>query len=278
MGLFACDQKPETVTTPAASAPQSSDSTASSPKVATEKASNSVITEAAPKAVAPKALAPITSTPDFAKYKDVKAKKSAYFNFMAPIIHAENKMILADRQWLQSHQGKSLNAADNARLQQLADHYNIDISDNPDAMMSSLLRRVDIVPVSMVLAQSANESAWGTSRFARKGLNFFGQWCFSKGCGIVPSQRSAGMNHEVRRFASVNDSVAAYLINLNTNHAFKKFRNIRAAKRAEHAKLTGHDLMAGLIHYSERKDAYIKEIRSMIRVNKLSQYTIQKGA
>ena len=40
--------------------------------------------------------------------------------------------------------------------------------------------------------QAANESAWGTSRFARIGLNFFGQWCYSKGCGMVPKRRNTG--------------------------------------------------------------------------------------
>ena len=257
-GLLACEQNATADSASIAATPKSSAPIIASPDVA-----------------ATKALDIITNIPDFAAYKDVKAKKSAFFNFMAPMIQTENKTIFANRQWLQSLQANALNTADHARLQKLAKHYKVDISDNLDAMVTKLLSRVDIVPVSMVLAQSANESAWGTSRFAKQGLNFFGQWCFSKGCGIVPSQRSTGMHHEVRRFASVNESVAAYLVNLNTNRAFKKFRNIRAVKRSEHAKLTGHDLMAGLINYSERKEAYIKEIRSMIRFNKLSQYAIQ---
>ncbi|WP_352256125.1 glucosaminidase domain-containing protein, partial [Pseudoalteromonas sp. 19-MNA-CIBAN-0066] len=48
-------------------------------------------------------------------------------------------------------------------------------------ILTQALRRVDIIPKELALMQAANESAWGTSRFARIGLNFFGQWCYTKG-------------------------------------------------------------------------------------------------
>jgi Bax protein len=133
-----------------------------------------------------------------------------------------------------------------------------------------LLRRADIVPASLAIAQAANESAWGTSRFAKLGNNFFGQWCFSKGCGIVPKSRDTNKNHEVADFRSPADSVESYMLNLNTHDAYKPLRKIRQSLREEDKAVTGVALSYGLGKYSERGDEYGKEIREMISFNKLA--------
>ena len=138
--------------------------------------------------------------------------------------------------------------------------------------VEKLLRAVDYVPPALALAQAANESAWGTSRFAKQGNNFFGQWCFKKGCGIVPARRDAGSKHEVRKFDSTQGSVHAYVKNINTGRAYSSLRNMRAKARSKNAMLAGHELAAGLVKYSARGEAYVKEIRSMIRTNKLKNY------
>ena len=66
------------------------------------------------------------------------------------------------------------------RLDALIEEYRIDPEEDLVAMIARLMRRVDIIPIELVLMQAANESAWGTSRFAQKGYNFFGLWCFKK--------------------------------------------------------------------------------------------------
>ena len=126
--------------------------------------------------------------------------------------------------------------------------------------------------MSLALAQSANESAWGTSRFALKANNLFGQWCFSKGCGIVPLSRPVGAKFEMAKFTNPEQSVVAYMHNLNTNRAYINFRKMRKNMRGMNVPLSGAVLAEGLISYSQRRGAYIKELQAMIRVNKLSQY------
>jgi Bax protein len=126
---------------------------------------------------------------------------------------------------------------------------------------------VDAVPDHLVLAQAANESAWGTSRFAREGNNLFGQWCFRQGCGLVPASRPDGATYEVARFESVSQSIGSYMHNLNTGRTYQELREIRALAREN-----GHDpdanaMAAGLMSYSERGEDYISELRSMIRHN-----------
>lgn len=211
----------------------------------------------------------VTDVPDFASIRDVKAKKKAFFDFMRPIVRAENERIRQNRERLLSiRDNRHHSAADEAFVRRIADAYSVDFADMDDAASwKHLLVRVDTVPLRLVLAQSANESSWGTSRFARKGLNFFGQWCFKKGCGLVPLRRNKGSHHEVRVFRSVNASVAAYLKNINTGRVYAGLRKIRGKMRKQGKPVTAHQLAGGLSHYSERGQAYVKEIRSMIRIN-----------
>jgi Bax protein len=132
-----------------------------------------------------------------------------------------------------------------------------------------LLERVDIIPTSLILAQAANESAWGTSKFARLANNYFGQWCFTLHCGMIPSRRDSNKRHEVRKFLSPGDSVRAYLLNLNTNMHYALLRSIRADLRSKDKPLRGNLLSMGLVSYSERGHDYIQDIQAMISINSL---------
>ncbi|WP_374764778.1 glucosaminidase domain-containing protein [Yunchengibacter salinarum] len=195
----------------------------------------------------------------------VEERKQAFFDFMRPIVKAENRRISALRDRLQAaRQDKT----PPAWVADVAENYGVDWSgEGRESEWRALLRRVDTVPLPLVLAQAANESSWGRSRFARKGNNFFGQWCFSKGCGIVPKRRSAGKNHEVASFDTVNAAVRAYLHNINTSGAYGGLRDIRYTARQQARKPKAEALAAGLTRYSERGAAYVSEIRAMIRVN-----------
>jgi len=209
--------------------------------------------------------------PDFASFKDVKEKKKAFFGFMHPFVDMENAALLKDRNRLlslRSQPAGKLSSEERQWIEVVAKKYRSDSPLADSKAWNHLLTRVDAVPYPLVLAQSANESAWGTSRFARQGHNFFGQWCFSKGCGIVPSRRDAGSRHEVAVFESARHSVRAYLKNINTGRVYAGFRKLRAKQRAEGEALDATVLAGGLLKYSERGEAYVKEIRSMIRTNK----------
>lgn len=216
-----------------------------------------------------------TEVPDFNKYLDVRDKKQAFFEFLAPLVRAENAIIEEQRSNLialyHRWQGDSdsLDSDDHELLEQLAIEYRVefDMNENSD-MFTLLLRRVDVVPETLVLVQAANESGWGTSRFALEGLNFFGQWCFRRGCGIVPENRPDGMNHEVRIFKSVNASIRSYLRNINTHAAYLELRLLREQRRAEGKDIRALDLTPGLLSYSERGEDYIDELNAMIRVNR----------
>ncbi|NWF35933.1 glucosaminidase domain-containing protein [Mariprofundus sp. KV] len=215
----------------------------------------------------------VVTLPDFASYSDVKEKKRAFFDFLRPIIEQENSKVMLDRKRMLALEAilkerGGFSPTDASWLKQLAENYRVEMPSFDDEQAWTLLkRRVDTVPFRLALAQAANESSWGTSRFAREGLNLFGQWCFTQGCGIVPSHRAPDMTHEVATYASVNASVAAYIHSINRVQMYTPLRKLRRSIRKRGDKPTAIELAQELSGYSERGEAYVSEIQSMIRTN-----------
>lgn len=137
-----------------------------------------------------------------------------------------------------------------------------------------LLNRLAPIPPSLALAQAASESAYGTSRFSRLGNNLFGEMVFTSSAeGITPLKREEGAKHRARIFPTLLDSLRAYVLNLNTHPAYKALREIRTEKLTRGEPVKGIDLVEGLTAYSTRKEAYINDIRAIIRANNLPTLT-----
>jgi len=211
--------------------------------------------------------------PDFSEFEQVEERKVAFFEFLAPIVAEENERVLAQRSLLLTTAEK-LEAAENLpplqrrRMKALAAQYELEWpGDSREETLSALLRRVDMVPLPLALVQAAKESGWGQSRFAREGNNLFGHWCFSPGCGIVPAQRASGASHEVAAFKSVRQSVRRYLNNLNTHESYQPLRELREAERLAGKSPSALTLADGLILYSERRQAYVEDIKSILLAN-----------
>ena len=211
--------------------------------------------------------------PDFSKYTDVTQKKKAFFDYLRPEVEAQNEFILSQREFVHAMRakyiaGETITESQQQKLNKLIEDYRVEESEDLNEVYEVLLRRVDIIPVELVLVQTANESAWGTSRFARQGYNFFGLWCFKKGCGFVPKRRNKGAVHEVAKFEDLSSAMHSYMLNLNRHNAYSDLRRIRQAQRDNMKTVTALALTEGLQKYSERGDEYIKELQQMIRVNK----------
>lgn len=215
-----------------------------------------------------------SDAPNFSAYDAGAERKEAFFSYFLPLIEEENQELLEIRQELVALQDErdNLSLFERIKVNDLAEEYEVEDFDISNAEhWQTLIRRIDIVPPSMALAQAANESAWGTSRFAQQGNNFYGQWCFVPGCGIVPNQRPEGASHEVADFSSPEESVERYIHNLNHHPAYSELRARREALRSGDDPITGLSLVPELESYSERGEAYIEELRSMIHFNELAQ-------
>ena len=221
--------------------------------------------------------------PDFSSFKNVKEKKEQFFQFMLPKIRLANTKIRVERSSLQDLTDRNkdeliLTDADKKFLGALKLKYKI--SEEREALdsINALLTKIDEVPASLVLAQSANESGWGTSRFAIEARNMFGIWCFREGCGIKPLQRAAGKKYEVAKYETIQASVEAYMLNINSHPAYRELRRIRSEARADNSYLSGMALAEGLETYSARGEDYVEEIKQLIRINKLQRFNSEDKA
>lgn len=218
------------------------------------------------------------SLPDFTDHKNTQEKKDAFFGYLLPKVLAVNEEILEDRERLlkiqdQLSDSDSAGFFDDRFLKKIARYYAFkDIPEQVDAAFAKMvLKRVDVISPSLVLAQAANESGWGTSRFARKGNNLFGMHA-TDGSGMVPKRRGKGQTFTVAAYDTPQDSLDAYIHNLNTKGSYRQLRQIRATLRSRNQTISGYALANGLMNYSERGSAYISELQSMISSNNLSQY------
>ncbi len=193
-----------------------------------------------------------------------EARKETFVKVLLPLILAENERIQSDRKRLLRLQdnleaGVRLTYSEQTWLRGLADAYELPYDEDEIAdLIDELVQRVDVVPPSLALGQAALETGWGTSQAAR-GQAMFGQMVFY----------DDGERAEVRRFERLAHAVQAYEHNLNTHKAYERFRERRAALRANHDPLNGYALALTLVRYSERKMDYVRDVRGIIKANKL---------
>ncbi len=211
-------------------------------------------------------------------------RKQQFLNRILPLILSENKIIHKDRKKLlrildDLNNNKPLTPETTLWIKKLAKEYRVsgNILDN-SRLQQELLKRVDSIVPAMALAQAANESAWGTSRFSKEGNNLFGIWTYNPEIGIKPLKREPGKKHFVRKFSSFQESVAIYMRTLNTHTAYKKLREIRYEAALQGRRITGYELAKGLEKYSAKGRAYIKMIQVMINNNNLEQIALAEMA
>jgi Bax protein len=212
--------------------------------------------------------------PNFKKYRNVEKKKKAFFDFLYPVIRDENQVLLGirwrllrDIDWTLPQHAEWLIA--------LGESYRVPAGATINETRLQLLEKIDVVPPSLAMAQAAKDSLWGTSRFARVANNLFGERCHTRGCGIVPRNRSGRSTYEIQRYADVGGSVADYIHSLNSSPKLREFRRLRRIAREEVRFVYGDELVLGLKRYSSRGDAYVAELQSALFVNNLVDYDKQ---
>jgi len=216
----------------------------------------------------------------------VPVKKELFYRLMLPLVMHANLMVSNFRESLLQAQAE-FNAEGKVSEKSLAiikrtalllpdmeakdiDAIQVD-TDQMTSMLNALLYRVDVVPAGLALGQAAYESGYGTSRFATEGNSLFGQWTY-KGDGLKPKEqrKSTKGDHRIKAFEWPFDSVRGYFINLMSHPAYEDFRRLRAELRAAGKPLDSMTLADGLLRYSERGDEYVKSLKGIMRVNKLT--------
>jgi Bax protein len=204
-------------------------------------------------------------------------KKQQFINELLPYIEQENRRLMVLRARVERiiaiiENSVPLAESEQQQIISLAKKYRV--NDNPlqnESARKELLRKIDLIPASLSLAQAANESAWGKSRFAREANNLFGIWTYDETKGLKPQSREEGKTHLVRIFDDFGESVRYYMYTLNSHPAYEKLRDIRQQLRASSHVIDGHALAAGLEKYSAKGEMYIDLIQDLIRQNEWAQ-------
>ena len=198
---------------------------------------------------------------------DTKTKRELFIKIVLPLILHENEKIIDDRKRLFKILGKNFNSpGEKVWLNRRFKEYKIEDKD-----LAELKMRMDIIPVSIALAQAANESGWGTSRFALEGNALFGQWTWSKK-GISPKNKDPDQSHKILQFQILKASVRAYKNNLNTHNAYKEFREVRAKLRQSGTTITGLALIKYLKRYASIGEKYTEIIEGIMVQNSLTDF------
>ncbi len=198
---------------------------------------------------------------------DTHKKRELFIKIILPLILAENNKISEDRKKLFKILGKNFNTVgERVWLKRRFKEYKIEDKD-----LAKLKMRMDIIPVSIAIAQAANESGWGTSRFALEGNALFGQWTWSKK-GISPKKSDPNSSHKILQFQILKASVRAYKNNLNTHNAYQEFREARAKQREGNNKIIGLELTKYLKAYASIGEQYVRILDDIIEKNSLTDF------
>ena len=201
------------------------------------------------------------------KIESTKKRKDLFIKIVLPLILEENNRILLDRKRLFVILNKSINTnSEKNWLKKKLKQYGVVNND-----LSTLKVRMDIIPVSLAIAQAAKETGWGTSRFALEGNALFGQWTWSED-GIKPASADSDSKHKVMKFKVLKASVRAYQRNLNTHSSYREFRKVRAIQRDNEGNLNSLELVSDLHEYAETGVAYTEVLKKIIEQNKLTDF------
>jgi len=191
----------------------------------------------------------------------VSEKKQKFFHMMLPAILISKANLKIKRERVLSLMDTPIEQMDEDDIDFLNALYKKYETKN----MKKLANRLKTHPVSIVLAQAAIESAWGESRFFKKGNNIFGMWSFSKN---EPRIKALGNRNGkaiyVKKYANVSEAIDDYFTVIGRG-AYKNFRKQR--------NITDNPLVLVdyLVNYCEL-DNYPSKLRKFIVYNKLRKF------
>lgn len=200
----------------------------------------------------------------------IAERKEIFLLALAPLIMQENQRLAFNRRYL-IELFDTLNSGQLAKIpyhaEQMRKRYSVAGSLQSLSAQQELLMRVDTLPLGLVLAQAANETGWGTSRFAQEANNLFGMWTYNATEGMTPEKRADDAQHYVRKFGNLSESVQNFMYTINSGEAYEELRRLRA-----NGARSPTELASGLARYSSKGEEYVAAIKDMIRQNQLESF------
>ena len=213
---------------------------------------------------------------EYYEINDISEAKNYFFNHMYEIIANENNKIKNERRFVKEMLNSNIlnidfDSPSFLKLLQIKQKYKI----KHIYTLQEYLKKVDIIPPSLAIAQAAVESAWGKSRFTKEASNIFGHWTYNPEIGLIPKRRALGASHFIRIFKNIKESTSAYMLNLNRNLAYKSFQEKRYEQRTKNIQPDGLTLSQTMLNYSGIAQDYLILLKELIMSNNLQVYDIR---
>ena len=212
---------------------------------------------------------------------EINKKKSIFIAILIPIALRGNELVLEERNFMKI----AFSTNNIYQIEHFSKKYRVknfkelNFSSLSKSQINNikieLLKKINTIPTSMILAQSIIESGWGTSRFAQEGNALFGQWTWKNEDGIKP-KGNLDANFSVKNFKNLLDSVNSYILNLNTHPAYEELRNFRMSQYEMGKNIAGNDMANFLQKYAEIGYTYVVKVKEMIKKNKLNKFENSK--
>lgn len=204
---------------------------------------------------------------DLRNVKSTDRRKALFVSIVLPHVLRANERLREDRARLLRLQRadraeRTFGKRDRKWMARMAKAYRT----KPMAF-DELLRRVDVVPPRLAIAQAVQESGWGTSRFARVGNALFGQHA-PVGDGAITARGDSNVG--MKSFDTIQRSVLGYMQNLNRHRAYGEFRNMRAQIRRAGRPMDAMALAGSLGRYSEEGALYVDRLRTVIQMTEVA--------
>ena len=212
---------------------------------------------------------------------ETNKKKSVFLAILLPIALRGNELVLNERKLMniafssnniyQIEKFSKKYKIKNFKIINFSELNRLDLNN----IKQELSKKINTIPISMILAQAIIESGWGSSRFAQQGNALFGEWTWKNHTGIKP-KGNLDANFSVKNFKTLLDSVNSYILNLNSHPAYKDLRNYREKQIQTGKNVTGYELSYFLENYAEIGFEYVIKVTNMIKNNKLNQFEYSK--
>lgn len=217
---------------------------------------------------------------DFNREKYDEVRPALFYEMMLPVILKANETLAAERERLMRLKREfddtgDLSAQSMEELREWIKRYDVKPSDDLDTLFNALIPRVDGVTPTLLLTMAAQDSGFGTSRYAREYNAVFHQRDWN-GNGAVPDEvQKEGPQYRIKVFNSLYDAVISQIHYLNTNGYFENYRIARAKYRRSNNPMRGYSIAHLLINFPYKPFKYPDIIKHLIAQYELTPLDFQ---
>ncbi len=176
---------------------------------------------------------------DYAGLKDQTARNRLFIKILTPLAISLNDEVLKERRVLLEiqnslEQTEDFNDAGIYFLENLALKYDVNTPFKGRRrhmrLLKELLRRVDVVPPSVLISAAAVYTNWGTSRLAAKGNNIYKarEWYTDEGLVPLGDEKEP---YRYKVYPSLEAAMREYILKLNTGVNYQAFWDARQVAR-----------------------------------------------